>query len=229
MRRIPLRHMVNLRDLGGYPTQDGRVTQFGRYLRGDAPVRLSEDELQLLRDMRVTTIIDLRSDQEVRDVPGAFCGQAGFAYFHMPLYLGNQMPTCEADVPGMYFQMADEQTTVAAVMRRIAEAPGGVLYHCSAGKDRTGVISALLLGLAGVAQNDILADYQVSYTYLRPIIQNFMAEIADIPMYMLHSRMEYMEGFLQAFYEKYGSTMEYLRAIGLSDAEIKVICDKLMV
>lgn len=223
-----MRHMANLRDIGGYPTRDGRVTAFGGHLRGDAPVRLSDEELQLLRDMNISTIIDLRSDQEVRDVPGAFQGQSGFEYFHLPLYLGNQMPTCGEDVPRMYFQMADEQKMVAAVMTRIAEAPGGVLYHCSAGKDRTGVISALLLSLAGVEQDDILADYQISYTYLRKIIANFMADVADIPMYMLHSNIEYMEGFLQAFYAKYGSTVEYLREIGLSDAQIDAIRQRLV-
>lgn len=228
MRRLPFEHVKNLRDLGGYPAADGRVTAFSRFFRTDAPARLSESEIEQLRTLGITTVIDLRGVEESAAAPCMLSRANGFDYHLMPFFLGNAYPQREEEVAAMYFLMVDEQKTLAKVMRIVAEAKGGVLYHCTAGKDRTGVMSALLLMLAGVVDEDIIADYQVSFTYLQKRIEGMAAEMAGIPMYLLHSKPEYMMDFLELFRAKYSSAEGYLHAIGLSDAEVEAIREKLL-
>jgi len=105
----------------------------------------------------------------------------------------------------------------------------GVLYHCTAGKDRTGVISAILLSLVGASQCDILADYQISYAYTIKLIRQLCKENPDFPAYIVEPRIEYMEKFLELFNEKYGSSEKYLLEIGLTDLEIEKLKKKLLI
>ena len=170
LRRIPLGKMNNLRDLGGYPAGDG-VTVWERFLRGDNPTGLSEQDIQWLRERDITTIVDLRSGEELARQPDQLRGQPGFLYHHCPLVGIEKLPNLEADIGRAHFEAMDRLTCVGRAMRILAAAPGGVLFHCTAGKDRTGILAMLLLSLAGVAREDILADYQISETYLAEIIQ----------------------------------------------------------
>ena len=86
LRRIPLGKMNNLRDLGGYPAGDG-VTVWERFLRGDNPAGLSEQDIQWLRERDITTIVDLRSGEELARQPDQLRGQPGFLYHHTLLLL----------------------------------------------------------------------------------------------------------------------------------------------
>lgn len=228
MKRYAFDHVCNLRDLGGYPAAGGKTTKYKRFLRCDAPIRLSDAELDTLRAMDVTTIIDLRAGQEIEDNPCAMKEQEGFHYHHLPAYLSRDFPELEEDIPKLYFDMIDERNAMRAIMRAIAAAPGGVLYHCSAGKDRTGVVSALLLSLVGVSRGDILADYQVSYTYLRKTIQRMHERVSGLPLFIGFSKIEYMDGFLDLLEENYHSAEEYLLTIGLTDQELSAIKEKLV-
>lgn len=230
-RRLPFGAMMNLRDIGGYPAANGAATVFGRFLRGDAPSRVSDAEADALRGMGVTTVIDLRSDDETQRTPSALQGREGFDTRHIGLIRQEGfdiLPSREEDVPGMYIGMADNHAAMRGVMRAMAGAPSGVLFHCTAGKDRTGVTAALLLLLAGVSETDIVADYQVSYTYIRPMILAMKAKHADMPAFLGHSKPEYMEGFLAGFAAQYGTAERYLSAIGLGGAEIAAIRGKLV-
>lgn len=179
LRRIPLGKMNNLRDLGGYPAGDG-VTVWERFLRGDNPAGLSEQDIQWLRERDITTIVDLRSGEELARQPDQLRGQPGFLYHHCPLVGIEKLPNLEADIGRAYFEAMDRLTCVGRAMRILAAAPGGVLFHCTAGKDRTGILAMLLLSLAGVAREDILADYQISETYLAEIIQLIQLRVPDL-------------------------------------------------
>ena len=147
LRRIPLGKMNNLRDLGGYPAGDG-VTVWERFLRGDNPAGLSEQDIQWLRERDITTIVDLRSGEELARQPDQLRGQPGFLYHHCPLVGIEKLPNLEADIGRAYFEAMDRLTCGGRAMRILAAAPGGVLFHCTAGKDRTGILAMLLLSLA---------------------------------------------------------------------------------
>lgn len=219
-RRIRLGKMLNLRDLGGYPASGGKTTRWGRLLRGDNPAGLSQADRNWLLERGITTVIDLRSPAEMEKLPDELAGQPGFACRHLPLSGGVKLPHEEELVGWGYFQMLERKEEVAAVLAAIADAPGGVLFHCMAGKDRTGCVAALLLTLAGVDRLDILADYQVSETYIRPVIQWMRQTQENLPAYVGASRTEYLEDCLNRLEGAYGSVPDYLRAAGLSKEQL---------
>lgn len=228
LRRIPLGAMMNLRDLGGYPTADGRETKWGRLFRGDQPTELTERDFQWLLERNVTTVIDLRSSVELERAPDPLASTSGFTYHHSPLVGGENLPDSEESLPKGYFEMLDSKVYIAQVLRLIAEASNGVLFHCTAGKDRTGCTAALLLGLCGVGLADILADYQVSETYIMSLIRRVRSETPNLPAYMGRSKSAYMEECLRLLLEKYGDLMGYLRAAGLTDKDLGLLRGKLL-
>lgn len=228
LRHIPLGAMRNLRDLGGYPTMSGTATAWERILRGDTPTGLSEADVDWLLDRDITTIIDLRQGEETEYRPNELKFLPGFFYHHCSLSTGSLLPNNEEDVAAGYFRMLDEKKVLCQVMRLIAHAPGGVLFHCTAGKDRTGCVAALLLSLAGVGAYDILADYQVSETYIMDAIRQMVARMPDKAAWLGRSKSEYMDGCLRLLSEKYSTVPDYLRAAGLTEEELQLLRDKLM-
>lgn len=228
LRRIPLGKMNNLRDLGGYPAANGEVTAWERCLRGDVPTGLSETDVDWLLDRDITTVIDLRHEDEIKYQPDELKFIPGFIYYHCNLAGGGLLPNCENDVAASYFRMLDEKNGVGEVLRMIARTPGGVLFHCTAGKDRTGCIAALLLSLAGVSRADILADYQVSETYLANLLSMMKERAPELAALWGRSKSEYMEGCLDLLADKYGSVLEYLKAAGLIEAELELLRNKLL-
>ena len=228
LRHIPLGRMYNLRDLGGYPVPGGE-TAWERLLRGDNPEGLTEEDLRWLLDRGITTVVDLRSEAETGRKPDQLASQPGFYYFHCPLLSeGDGMPNLETDVGQGYFRMLDGSDLVAKAMRTVAAAPAGVLFHCTAGKDRTGLLAALLLGLAGAERTELLADYQVSETYLADVIRQIKARVPDLSAFAGASKAEYLSGCLDLLEEEYGSIPGYLRAIGLTEEELTALRGKLL-
>lgn len=227
-RRIVLGKMLNLRDLGGYPTAEGRTTRWGRLLRGDNPMGLSDADAAWLLDHGFTTVIDLRSPEERDHLPDELADRPGFSCYFIPMSNGEKLPNEEELIGLGYFRTLERKDCVRAVLETIADAPGGVLFHCMAGKDRTGCIAALLLALAGVDRLDILADYQVSELYIRPVIRWMRETRADLPAYVGSSKPEYLEDCLDRLEETYGSVAGYLRAIGLTETTLGKLKDKLL-
>jgi protein-tyrosine phosphatase len=241
--RLALQTLFNARDLGGFRTVDGRMTAFGRFVRADAPVRLNSADLCLLLDYPVRTVIDLRSQSEIQALPHNLNGQPAVAYHNIPL-LGNDL---EAEIsavrlyetsrerigvglPDLYIHMLKQsQAQLGLVFRQLAEArDGACLFNCTHGKDRTGLVAALLLSLAGVSGPDIISDYQVSSTYLKPWFDTF---IGTIPVEILHffrTDPENMEITLAYFHQHFGTAEEYLTGSGLSRLEIQVLKNRLL-
>ena len=227
-RRIVLGKMLNLRDLGGYPTADGRTTRWGVLLRGDNPMGLTDADVQLLLERNITTIVDLRSPAEARQFPDELTARSGFSCHFIPMSTGEKLPNEEELIGLGYFRTLERKDTIRAVLETITDAPGGVLFHCMAGKDRTGCIAALLLTLAGVDRLDILADYQVSELYIRPVIRWMRETRSDLPAYVGLSKPEYLEDCLERLEEAYGSVLDYLYAAGLTDPVLDRLKRKLL-
>ncbi|GKU25209.1 tyrosine-protein phosphatase [Clostridium folliculivorans] len=228
MRRFLLSSTLNTRDLGGYPIDYGRATAYKTFIRSDVPHKLSDEDIQMLLSNNITTIVDLRSDEETENKPCALRDHNDFEYYHSKIYGDGYLPKCVEEVPLSYFEIVDEQNTILNTMRLFSKAKGGILYHCTAGKDRTGVVSALLLLLAGVSKTDILADYQISQVYLNSMLQQYCKSNKNVDINIITPKMEHMEKFLDMFLEKYNSVEEYFSKIGLKDCEVMKLKKKLV-
>jgi protein-tyrosine phosphatase len=167
-RRLLINKVHNMRELGGYSTQDGGMTAWKRFIRSDAPVSLDADDIRFLYDYGVRTVIDLRQADEARYLPSSLENAPGITYhnisFTEDFSLLGSADYCPRDhlVPVMR-----REHRTGDILKAMANADGAVLFYCFAGKDRTGILSALLLMLAGVPTVDVLADYMVTYTYIQ--------------------------------------------------------------
>ena len=226
-RRIPLEGTENTRDLGGYPIGRDKMTKYGVFLRSGLPRGLSENDESMLKLMGITTIIDLRSPAEVSRRPSFFEGHPGFLYHHLHLTGEGGILEGQDQIGLSYFNMTKGESA-PKIFRHMASMEGGCLFHCTAGKDRTGTISAILLLLAGAKQSDIVADYCISYSYLAELIRGLKVDYPDLPAYLGRSDPDFMEDFLRRFLAEYGSAEAYLRGLSLSAGEIEALRDKLV-
>ena len=165
-----------------------------RLLRSDAPLSPTAADVNFLLSRGVTTLIDLRSKEETTHKPCPLAEDSRFTYLHLPVTGSNTMPSSPADVPLSYLWMVDEQ--MARILRTIHEANGGVMYFCAAGKDRTGVVSALLQLEHGLPREAIIADYVQSGENLREMFVGFLATHPDIDVAISNPAPEYMAQFL---------------------------------
>jgi protein-tyrosine phosphatase len=219
----------NVRDLGGYATESGGHTRHAAVIRSDSLHHLTDADRQVLRDLGVRTIIDLRSDSERETAPGVFQDSAEMRVHAIPI-IRTRPPTAALMSLSVLYRFFIEhcQAGFAEALMAIAEAaPGGVLFHCTAGKDRTGVLAALLLGIAGVPDETITADYALTgqaIDVMRPILLEPLRRMG-IPDWLgeplLSSSPALIAGVLQRLNRQYGGTAGYARAIGISDAHIE--------
>lgn len=221
-----LKAATNTRDLGGYQAKSSQWTKPFSVLRSSCPMNANADDIAFLREHGITTVIDLRTEAEVQNQKSELADIAGLYYFHCPITEGSEIPASVEAVPVSYMEIAGA-VEMPEVFRCIARAPEGVIFHCSAGKDRTGVVSAILLLHAGVGQRDIVYDYVLSREYNRSRMEALIKrrpEIADI----VTPKEAYMERFLELFREKYSDTTHYFKGLGLTEEEIINIRSKLI-
>ncbi|MFB9950961.1 tyrosine-protein phosphatase [Rhizobium puerariae] len=228
-RLIALEGAHNVRDLGGYPTADGSLTRWRSILRGDALHRLSPADIEALLEHGLTTVIDLRNAHELAMEANPFSGHGRVRYHNTPLFSALAPvemaagASADFDMGDRYCQAIDAcQPAIAEVLATIADAPDGiVLFHCSAGKDRTGVISALLLANAGVDDTTIVEDYALTATISGPLIDKLReralnrgtpAVLADI---VLASEPRSMRRTLDHIRDSYGSVEGYFDLLGI--------------
>lgn len=224
-RPLPLRGVRNVRDLGGYPftREDGSkgVTARGRFLRAGTLGGIRAEDIRALRQYGLRRVIDVRSNFELRLWPDPFARRrrTGIDYIHIPMLdqlnssgFGGTLPERMSNV---YRELLDDDGTS---LRRVMEAldgPGCSLFHCRAGKDRTGVIAMLLLGLAGVDDAHIVADYAVTQRYMGRGLEAQRLGVSlllrkPVPRCLFESDPAEMERTLSYLRERYGSARGYL-------------------
>lgn len=163
-------------------------------VRSDAPVDVTAADVAWLLEHGVTTLIDLRSASEVERVPVPLAGDSRFVYENMPVTGGNVIPATPEQVPASYIAMVDAQ--MAGIVHRIENAPGGVMWFCSAGKDRTGVVSAIVLSRLGVSCQEIVDDYVESAGNLREALEDVARRRPEARLDVMIPRRQTMERFL---------------------------------
>ena len=150
-----------------------------RFIRSDAPFALTENELNWLRYNDITTVIDLRSENEAAACPSILANAEGFKYINIPVTGGNIVPKTPDDVGKTYIAMVDEQ--MKHIITTIMSAETNVIFFCAAGKDRTGVVSAIILHKLGFDDEYIIADYLRSGEELREMLEAYgKSGVADI-------------------------------------------------
>jgi protein-tyrosine phosphatase len=231
-RQVELEGCHNFRDLGGYPTRDGRRLRWRLLFRSDGLHLLTpKDVARLRQELGIGHVVDLRSSGEIAiDGRGRLAAE-DLRIHHLPLFDG--AGTVSADLGARitlsdrYFLMTEHaKRPIANVLETLAQAEAPAVYHCAAGKDRTGVVSAVLLGLLGVADEVIVADYAATQQNLDAIIARLMASegyqsmLENLPPDTLHAEPETMIALLSRVRAKYGSMRGYVREIGVSDASV---------
>lgn len=221
-RRYILENIENCRDLGGYPSKYG-CTKFGRFFRGGTVDRPTENDIKTLRELNVTTVIDLRGDFEFNNQPNGMERLTDNA-IHVSLYEMNvaEERNMKTTITEVYEYIVDNyKENIFKALKAVAGAPdGAVFYHCFLGKDRTGILSMFLLTLAGVGEDDIVADYQLTYTYLENYMNTHADTLWDTDPEMHYSLPQTMRSLLSYIKNKYGSVEDYIHRIGISDDDM---------
>ena len=234
-RHLDIEGAHNVRDLGGYETRDGRQTKWGRFLRSDGLHEVTEAGLTRLLDMGLKTIVDLRRGSELEIAPSVFADSTQLAYHHLdmigegPLEEAQPLSSEDNETGRIYCLWLDRrQEAVGQVLSTLA-APGALpaLFNCAAGKDRTGCTAALLLGLVGVDDDTIVADYTLSARFLLDSYNAGQLEPrGESPFTEEQYRHRFvparaMARVLQHLQDNYGGVEAYMRTVGLQDEQLQ--------
>ena len=246
-RHILLESLQNFRDLGGYATRDGRTTRWRQFARCAGMNLLTEADQRKMVAYGIGAVVDLRSQREIEKSPNPFSDYEGVVYHHLDLW-GDRVDDfksaktsltqaekmadlyrlglvrCEAIIGEIISTLADEGDDYASV------------FPCGAGKDRTGLVAALLLGIAGVPYETIAADYALTELYLQDpnrdhanpdpmfvsesVRANTDPDRQPLPVYMFSCLPKTMRLALAFLDENYGGVEDYVRKAGVTDGQI---------
>ena len=234
---------LNVRDLGGHRTQDGGETRYGAIVRADSIRQLTDAGWAAAVDYGVRTVIDLRMDQELEADPPAelpvdvihvsFFDEDEEAFAEVEA-VAAAAPDYAAATREVYLVFLERfRRNVAAAIAAVARAPEGVVVvHCMGGKDRTGLVTAFLLHLAGVDDEQIAADYALSEERLQPRHEAWLAEAGTEAERERIRRVaatpaESMVGVLEELQRRYGSIEAFLRTGGVTDEDSQLARERL--
>ena len=200
---LNLKGTKNTRDLGGYAAGNQKITKENVFLRSDNTNNLSESDIQQLKEKHnLKYVVDLRYDSEIKTAPDKLNDIEGIIYHNVPLCIPKDQ------------------------MKELID-DGSLLFHCTNGKDRTGLLSALLIGLCGVSDEDIVKNYSLTYELIKDSesvkkgIEKYGTDV------IFKSSSEYMSKFLTYVNQQHGSIKNYLiNECGISQENINKIPDK---
>jgi protein-tyrosine phosphatase len=234
-RFVPLDGAFNFRDLGGLPTRDGGTTRAGMMFRSDALHHLVPADVERLTELGMRTVIDLRSAVELGRTGRGPLEDTDMQWMHAPLShgdaaSGNVLPPAlvDGDLGRHYVNSLAERTeTLAAVIEHLAS-PDNVpaVFHCTAGKDRTGMVAALVLSLVGVPDDVIVHDYTLTDDRMVFVMErirssgDFPEPVTPLLERVGRAEASSMETFLAAVHDTHGDAAGWARDAGLSDEAI---------
>ncbi|GAC1324769.1 MAG: tyrosine-protein phosphatase [Chloroflexota bacterium] len=245
-RRLAWDACYNVRDIGGYATGDGGLTRYRAIVRADNLCNLSPEGQAALVEYGVRTVVDLRGPWETPSESSPFARPNRYrdvvSYLNLPLIdaeeLGEAAFEKAGSVVDSYRIMLDTyHGPIAAIMTAIARAPEGtVLVHCHAGKDRTGIVSAMLLDLVGVSRDTIADDYSLSDSYLKPLYQQWLENVEDDADPQSVERLRHsvlcapdtMLGTLAHIDERYGGVADYLLTADVDPQDLERLRQRLV-
>jgi protein-tyrosine phosphatase len=233
-RHIGFERIFNFRDLGGYQSQDGRTIVWRRVFRSAEIRRMTrQDLLRLKEELGISSVVDLRSKLELEKHGVGMVNEWGFQYHNIP-FVTNDENTEKG--PERFLQFSNMGEVYLDFVRHpeygrhIVEAleiiarpeKHPLVFHCAAGKDRTGILTAILFGVLDIPDWTIVEDYALTEPYMKELKArldrdpNFTTESQNLPDYMWEAAEESMSLFLSTLKREYGSARGYLLASGAS-------------
>lgn len=244
-RELPLQQASNFRDVGGYIGADGRRVKWGQIFRSGAMPMLTEQDTALVAKLGIKTIVDLRSLDERAIAPDTIDDRLGALFISNDYSLKSALQNAQAG-GGEYLYRGSGKAFAPqfrSIFHRLLASDGAVLYHCSAGQDRTGVATALILSALGVDRKVILADYHLSTDLRRPQFEMPKIDLKDWPGNAIapyyaalqsspgpqkaeplftKSGASHLAQFFDVIDKEYGTIEEYLsKELGVSKSDIE--------
>lgn len=247
-KRLPLEGMSNCRDLGGYPTKYGKITNYGVFVRSEAPVDVTQRDIDFLKRYGIVKSLDFRGENDIKTFPSRL-NTDGIEYIHMPMYgredaqnlakMGKDPSRLFSGWGKTYIKWLETyKGWLRDIFGHFANTKGIVQYNCNAGKDRTGVPSALVLALCGVELSDIAFDYCISRAMLKPRFKYIQKQWSDylkndegkllINHPFLFTPREAMYQMFRYINSEYKNAENYLLSCGVTEREIYEIKRKLI-
>ena len=244
-RLIPLESTFNFRDVGGYRAGDGQVVRHRQLFRSDALHRLTPADTEAVRSLGLRTVIDLRTDEEVaagrfpvEDIPVAWHQFSIIDVLWDPEHAPAEHDAFAEFLFRRYVEMTESRGAQFAAAVEVLAEPGALpaVFHCAAGKDRTGMLAALVLSGLGVADDDVVADYALSQTAIERLktwaateSPDLAARIAAQPAAHLAADPDAMRLVLRWIREQHGSTAKFLGVLGVADDALPALASQLLV
>ena len=226
-RFVPLQECINFRDLGGYRTDDGRTVKWGKLYRSDAiHFMTAEDVGFVLNDLGVVTVLDLRNAEEVEREGRGIIGQSPLKYHNVSLFGGRSIvPPRPGEDPvarltdNYQWMLRNTADKLAETVTTLAEPENlPAVFHCTAGKDRTGILAAILLGVLGVDEGQIMDDYSLTNQVMDRLGQRLQArpgnEHRSADSFKVQP--EPVALMLTDLRHRYGDPVSYVRSHGAS-------------
>lgn len=252
-RLVPLQGSFNFRDLGGYPGSSGRLTRWGRLYRADALHELTPADVVQLRHLGLRTIVDLRTERELVASGRGPLEPEDVAFHHLAVVKEGVRDDGTSDRAGdgesvaapapagddlveryLWYLDVGRASLVEALTMLGGDEHYPLVFHCAAGKDRTGVLAALILSMLGVERQVIVADYVVTAERLRFIIERWLAEpefaerMAKVPASRFSVEASTMEGFLDQLQVRCGGAREWALEAGVPAEVLDRMADLLL-
>ncbi len=254
-RLLPLAGGRNFRDIGGYETMSGKRVKWGQVYRSGVMTGITAEDYKFLEQLDVGTIIDFRSSLERQSEPTIWAAgnpkmfardyeDEGSAALMGGLFdEGATAATMRNNMSELYYGIALQQAPAYTVMfDDLAAVDDGLVFNCSAGKDRTGIAAALLLTVLEVPRETIVYDYALSDDYVDFMKEFTSADIESNEAYaylsqispellapLMASHPQYIEAALGYLDSEYGSVMNYIRSeLQVTDSEIRAIRERLL-
>lgn len=244
VRRVELRGPLNFRDVGGYEVADGRSVRWGQVFRSDSLHHLTEADGHRLHELGIQAALDFRAHDELVQVGIGHLGELDIRHVHLPTVdraINTVAPaedwTPPTSAAEVYLRMMEHGAGAYAVALDTLADPDNrpAVFFCMAGKDRTGVFSAVLLGLLGVGDADIVADYALTHEVVEEIHARTRVArpgIDDVwkrlPPEILGAHASTMVELLALVGERWGSMAGYVQAIGVTDDTAGRVRDALL-
>lgn len=241
-RLIDLAGAFNFRDLGGYPAAGGRVTRWGRLFRSDTLHELTAEDVVVLRSMGLATIIDLRTERELARSGRGPMASEPVAFRHLSVIREDGGETTAAPAqPGeelstrYLWYLESGRAPLMEALCLVADPDHlPLVFHCAAGKDRTGVLAALVLDILGVEPEVIVADYVITAGRMELILSRYRsdpdvaARMADVPAVRFAVEAETMERFLRGLHDRYGGARAWALGAGVDADAVERMADLLL-
>ncbi len=242
-RHIPFDGVHNFRDLGGYQTNDGRTIRWRTVFRSGEPLELTSSDLERARgELGIRTVIDLRGSEADAENRSRAFGGPPVKYHNVPLLddvMEDRAALLAAPSMGDYYirllensQFGKRLVNALQIVSETEVHP--LVFHCSGGVHRTGLLAALLLGVLGVADYEIVADYAIKTPRTQQQLDRLQADperaerIRQLPKHVLEAGPESVEMALSHIDRKYGSANEYVLARGAHEGLFTALKDALL-